>query len=288
MKKLLTLPVLFMTLVFSTFSLTVHAVDYTLEDAHQIYSQRAPQGAGLEKSRQSANMYGELFKEAVEMGLDDAYQAQMKVYQAKAMYYFAEHTQDLELKKSGHRLGWDYGIDAAKLLVVPGQTTELKDPSNKRLLAESYYWQGANMGKWGLANGILNSLRQWPELRETMNYIKVLGEQDVEYYGANRILGWAYYKLPFPLGDKSMAFDLLKAAHDKTLDSTGSISTHSTNVLYLAQVLIYNGEEAQARKILTKLVEMGSDVTTATRYNEERVPETLEEIEEAKALLEKI
>jgi tetratricopeptide (TPR) repeat protein len=121
-----------------------------------------------------------------------------------------------------------------------------------------------------------------------MGYIERLGEKDVEYFGGNRILGWAYFKLPFPLGDKSKALELLEEACDQTLDSNGNISIHSTNVVYYAQILAAKGKEAKAKDILKKFIKVGSSEESLREYNEDRIPETLEEIEEAKKILERL
>jgi hypothetical protein len=278
-------------LVTGLFSLSLTpawSLDFSIEDAHKTFRSRGTSGAALEKANTAADMYGQLYKEALELGVDDNYLAELKLFQSASSYYYAEHTTDLEKKKTGHRQGWDQALEAVKVLTVNGKPTSPKLPENTRTLARAHYWTGANMGKWGLANGILNSLRQWPELRETMGHIETLGAKDVESYGANRILGWAYFKLPFPLGDKSKSLELLSEAAKKTTDAAFGITNHSTNLLYLAQILIARGDEAQAKELLTKFVAVGKDEATLAKYNDERIPETKEEIEEAKKILEKL
>ncbi len=264
------------------------ALDFTVEDADQQFATRELDAQGLTNALKSADMYHALFEEAKKSNADLEEQAKLLVKESEAIYFYADNNPDNELKKSGHLRGWEIGEAAAKLLVgSQGPTSPLK-PEYKRTLADTYYWKGANMGKWGLANGVLNSLRRWPELRQTMEYIQTLGEMDVEYYGPNRILCRSYFKLPFPLGDRSKAYQLIQEAFEQTMDENGQISIHSTNVLYYAEILIARDETAKAKEMLETLIAKGASEETLRAYNEERMPETKADIEEAKRILARL
>lgn len=256
----------------------------TREEADSKFKARGPEGAALENSAQAAAMYADLYKEATS-GSDVLEQASLLIEQSKALYYFGDHSQNNDVKKNEHDLGMKVAEQAAQLLHKPGLPTEPKEEDYRTAIASAWYWHCANMGKWGLANGILNSLRQWPDLRKKTEYIYALGEEDVESYGAHRILARAYYSLPFPLGDNSKALELMQEANEQTLDSTGEISSHSTNVIYYADVLIAKNKKDLAKKILQKLIERSSNLE---EYNEDRIPESKEDIEIAKRTLERL
>jgi hypothetical protein len=266
----------------------VKAVDFTLDDADKMFASRELDTQGLANALKSADMYHQLFEEAKSAQADLLDQTALLVKESEAMYFYADNHPDNEVKKAGHLRGWEIAQLSSKILTGnQGPTSPLK-PEYKRTLGESYYWKGANMGKWGLANGVLNSLRRWPELRETMEHIQQLDEVDVEYYGPNRILCRSYFKLPFPLGDRSKAFQLIKEAYEQTLDANGEISIHSTNVLYYAEILIARDETEQAKEMLTKLISKGESEETLRAYNDERMPETKADIMEAKRILARL
>jgi hypothetical protein len=256
-----------------------------VEDAHKAFSEREADAAGLQKALLAANMFHALYEEAAASSKDVVDQASLLTMESKSIYFYADVSNDNEVKKEGHLRGWNMGEKAAALLYAPGTPAKPIKDAYAAPLALAYYWKGANMGKWGIANGILNSLKRWPELRTTMEYILGLGQKDVESFGANRILGRSYFKLPFPLGDKNKSLELLEEGFEQTLDSTGEISSHSTNVIYFAEVLIAKSKAAKAKDILTKLVAKGDSLDTLSEYNEERIPETKIDIEEAKKLL---
>ena len=65
------------------------------------------------------------------------------------------------------------------------------------------------------------------------NIIDELEVPEVEYYGAHRILGRAYFKIPKLLGGsmrKSLRY--LKTACELTMHPTAGISKYATNVTY--------------------------------------------------------
>ncbi len=195
---------------------------------------------------------------------------------SQAVYYVGSKAVDNAEKKKFHQLGYEVAAKAVALL--EGQLATL-NPAQKETLANSYYFYGANLGKWGEANGIASSLGRWPELQETMKKVIALKMAHVQDYGAYRILGRAFYKLPFPLGSNKKALKYLETAFDETKNGH-DISHHGLNIIYYANVLIAEDNKALAKTILTSFV--SKDPMT---FNVERIPETKDELIEAKEIL---
>lgn len=287
-KKKIFFSFIFMLGLSSIFSSLSWALDFTVKEANEKYQRRSDTPSGMKEVREAIHMYHQLYQQAVDERKSPLIQAAYLIKEAKAIYFYAEHLEENSSKIIWFKKGWDVGEAASKLLHQSGSPTTPLENNYKPYLALAYYWTAANMGKWGISNGVTNSLRQWPELKETTNYILQLGEKEVEDYGANRILGRAYYTLPFPLGDAKLSLRLLQEAHQKTLSSDGVISRHSTNVLYYAETLILQGQKELAKKLLTRLVEVAGSTPSLLSYNDDRVPETKDDAQTAKKILSRL
>lgn len=252
------------------------------EEADALYARRDSTPEGMNLAWQAANMYAELASNTSSA----ADKAQLLIRQSMAIYFVGDMSVNSDEKIKFYSLGKEVALNAASILEkVPG---EAKDPANTELLAHAYYWYGVNLGKWGEASGILSSLGQWPTLRKYMEYIINMGQEDIEYYGASRTLGRAYFKLPYPLGSTSKSLSYLEEAFNNTLDSKKEISVYGLNVVYYAETLLAVGGEEnkrKARNILEKLVEKGNNPSWFMTYNPDRIPETKKEIELAKNIL---
>jgi hypothetical protein len=197
---------------------------------------------------------------------------------SQAVYYVGSKATDNSDQKKFHQQGFEV---AAKGVALLEKVASLNDVQ-KETLANAYYFYGANLGKWGEANGIASSLGRWPELQETMKKIIALKMNHIQDYGAFRILGRAMYKLPFPLGSNKKSLKFLETAFNETKNGQ-DISHNGLNVVFYANVLIAEDDNATAKAILSSLVNKN-----AQTYNPDRVPETLVEQEEAKELLKKL
>jgi len=259
---------LVLSLVLTTLSLSAFA--QSVEQAAELYAKR---GQDASFAQQAADMY----KTLASTSSDKFEKADLLSNAAKALFYVGTHTSNNGEKKSKHNDGMGAAIEAKDLLNYnPSEEKE------KLALATALYWYGANLGKWAEANGVASSLGRWPTLKNTMFKIRNLGQEKLEHYGANRILGRAYYKLPFPLGSKKKAYSYLSEAVKETKEGN-KVSVLGLNNLYLADLLVAIGKRSSAKELLQAFVE-----ADAATLNPERVPETLEEQEEARKKLERL
>lgn len=249
--------------------LLANANAQTVEQAAELYAKR---GQDISFAKQSAEMYLTLASTATEKMEKVALLREA----SRALYFVGTHTESNLEKKKMHNDAMGVALDAKALVNDPANDAE------KLELAKALYWYGANLGKWAEANGVASSLGRWPTLKNTMLRIVNLGHKEVEHYGAYRILGRAYYKLPFPLGSKSKAFKFLSEAVKNTKEGN-EVSVVGLNNLFLADVLVSLGKRDSAKGLLEAFV--NADAQT---LNLERVPETLEEQEEAKEKLQRL
>jgi hypothetical protein len=198
---------------------------------------------------------------------------------SQAVYYVGAKASSNVEKKKFHEMGFEAAALGVALLE---KSVASLNPAQKETLANSYYFYGANLGKWGEANGIASSLGRWPELQETMKKVIALKMAHVQDYGAYRILGRAFYKLPFPLGSNKKALKYLETAFDETKNGN-DISHHGLNVIYYANVLIAEDNKALAKTILNSFV-----LKNPETFNTARIPETKDEQLEAKDILKSL
>jgi tetratricopeptide (TPR) repeat protein len=145
--------------------------------------------------------------------------------------------------------------------------------------ADAYFWHGANLARWGETTGIPKSLVHLPELVKELGKIDDLkahdGSEGIAYdsYGANRILGRVYFKIPLAFGGStSKALRYLTPAYENAKEN-------ALNVVYYAEALYSNGQKAKARQVLDEM--LAQDPAT---YNPNRVTETKEEFADARKL----
>ena len=147
--------------------------------------------------------------------------------------------------------------------------------------ADAYYWSAANLGRWGETMGVLQSLGRKDEL---IKILKTISEKDTlnneagetyASYGADRILGRVYAKLPsFAGGSRPQALALLKRSYEKG-------GGWALSAFYYADALASGSadEKGEAKRILDKL--LANDPKT---FDPDRVPETEDEFELARKL----
>ena len=150
---------------------------------------------------------------------------------------------------------------------------------------EAYYYYAVNLARWAKKNGIVESLQRKGELMDNLRMViertnrdGIAGEE-IEFYGANRVLGKMYYELPgFAGGSWAKSTENLAAAYAKA-------PNHSLNVIYYAEVLV-KGSKADEAKACTILKDMLSkDPMTLLP---ERAQETVEDFEDAKEVFKKL
>jgi hypothetical protein len=154
--------------------------------------------------------------------------------------------------------------------------------------ADAYYYYGINLGRWGLANGVIKSIGERHNLRKSMEAViaktgkeddgRLVPGKEYEGYGANRTLGHMYFKLPGMFGgDNRLAEKLLREA----VTNQSKDYPVALNTVYLAEVLVANGKKPEARKLLDELLQYEGK---PEKYNPRRIPETIDEIADGKAL----
>lgn len=273
------------SLVLTSLLISSAAFTASIEEAQDLFSSRDYNPQGIANAKSSADMYAQLASTTTDPGQ----KAELLTLQSASLYFVGDASTNNSEKIKYHLQGKDVALSAAAILEK--RHGEAKEEAFKETLARSYFWFGANMARWGEANGILSSLGQWPTVQRYMEYIIEMGQAHVEYYGANRVLGRAYYKLPFPLGSNRKSLAYLEEAFNQTLDDGGDVSLHALNVIYYADTLIAIGGSAnreKARQILTKFIEKTKDQEAIDQYNPDRIPETRREVGLAKDVLDRL
>lgn len=221
----------------------------------------------------------ELYKDMATTESNEDTKAQTFWLASQAIYYVGSKATDNSDRKNYHQLGMDV---ASKSIALLESKISTLNAAQKEVLANGYFWYGANLGKWGEANGVASSLGRWPELQETMKKIIALKMSHIQDYGAFRILGRAFYKLPFPLGSNKKALTYLEKAFEETKNGN-DVSINGLNTVFYANVLIAEGQQSKAKTILSAFI-----AKDAETFNVDRIPETKDEQAEAKELLKNL
>jgi tetratricopeptide (TPR) repeat protein len=253
---------------FLTLLTTLNLFAVSIEEAKDLYGQR---GSSIENAKKAALMFGEV----AQSESDIFKKADLLTLASQAWYYYAFAQTSKDLKKEYFQKGIDVAESGVKLVQAQASSKE-----QKLVLAKAMYQYGANLGKWGEANGVIKSLIQWPKLRKSMEAVINLGFKSVENYGPNRILGRAYFKLPKSYGGKAKSLELLKEAYENTKNGQ-DISTYGLNTLYYVDTLLAVGQKDLAISILKSFID--KDPVT---FNPSRVPETTREIQVARKKLD--
>lgn len=194
----------------------------------------------------------------------DAYQQVLAVDDANAeaywkiarVYYWKGTQEASDAAASKH---YREGIEFAKLGIEA-------DPKS----AGAHFWLSVSYGKFGEANGMMQSLHLVEPMKAEIEKALALDEK-FEWGGAYRVMCRLYMKLPgFKGGDikKSIEFGKKSVALGPGLPM---------NHLYLAEALVQDGQKEEAKKVLRHIVTMPA--------LPERVPESEADKELAKKLL---
>lgn len=227
-----------------------------LDKALSLYAQRGEAG----KIDEAVAVLKDADKDATSAGL----KYDLLVLYSRALYYKGTHTKGDKEKVQIHDLAYK---------VAESARTEGPD------YAEALYWSAANLGRWAEANGVVSSLSKKKEIMATLEQIfelKTKGGQPgetYEGYGANRILGRLYFKLPGWAGGSTE-----KALKNLEITATKA-PNFAINVWYYAETLSTK-DKGKAKDLLRDL--LTKDPKT---LNADRVPETIEDFVEAKRIL---
>jgi hypothetical protein len=236
----------------------------TLAQAEGFFAQRAD----LAKNDKAIALLEALVKQAA--SADVKYKAH--ILASRAYYWKADNVAGSEENNDAKVVVFQKGMDMAAAAKAVN-----KEP------AEAYYFFAINLGKWALAKGPLKVLARKGELMKNLDEVvarKTLAQtsgEEFDFYGANRVRGKMYYKLPKVAGGNvDKAIKNLEVAVARGGD-------HVLNHVFMAEALIEAGSKDQARKVLDAL--LSRDVST---FPAVRAPETARELGQARALRAKL
>ena len=193
----------------------------TMQQAMALYQQRAD----LAKAAQAADLLDKLIAQEPDN--------EAAVYRlASTCYWVGKHQKD-----DDDQIKWfERGINACQKFLA-------KHPESVPV----NYMLGVNWSVYGKAKGISKSLDLVDPIKEKMNFV-ISKDPGYENGGAYRVLGRIYFKLPGLFGgdnDKSIA-NLRKAVE------LGP--QRWLNHLYLAETLLDEDKDAEARKLLEQII----------------------------------
>ncbi|MGH9468980.1 MAG: tetratricopeptide repeat protein [Terriglobia bacterium] len=117
---------------------------------------------------------------------------------------------------------------------------------------EGHFWTGANEGLLAEESGLIAGLRMVGSIRSEMQTVMKLAPA-YQQYGAERILGRLYYRLPFFAGgNKQLSLHLLQ-------DCLKRYPDNSLTLLYLADVYRSVGRPGEARALLERVLKLCPD-----------------------------
>ncbi len=232
----------------------------TPEAAEQAYAARDYTQPGRASAAEAVKLFGELAQTTADKNL----KAQYLVKQAASSFFLGDSTADNNEKIAQFTAGMGSSNAALKIAGI-NDVNNVSDADiaaiTKRskdevtLVAEALYVYGINLGQWGQANGVMQSLNKWPELRTTMELIVKVGAKGLHEYGAYRTLGRGYFKIPALLGgDVAKAQKYLSTAVNGSLAAGQVYSVNGYNNLFYADLLIDQGQEDQAKKLLQDFI----------------------------------
>jgi hypothetical protein len=207
-----------LTLIVLCLSLNLNAT--TVEEAERLFSLRGEDPA-------NALAAADIYRSLAQGTREPVSQATLLLSEAEAIYFVGYKTplSPKEPRLRQFERGYTAAQSAAQIF---------RERQDRTMEARSLYWYSSNLGKWGETNGVLASLRRWPELKANSFRIREL-DASVYDYGANRILGKAYFSVPFESKTEGLAF--LQESYDKTLvtvlDGTMTLSRNPVNNSYL-------------------------------------------------------
>ncbi|MGH9327391.1 MAG: tetratricopeptide repeat protein [Terriglobia bacterium] len=132
--------------------------------------------------------------------------------------------------------------------VAAGKKAEALEPRRP----EGHFWTGANEGLVAEDSNLLAALRMVASIRNEMQTVMKLAP-GYQQYGAERILGRLYFRLPFFAGgNKQLSIRLLKSCLKR-------YPNNSLTLLYLADSYRAVGRREEARGLLERMLKLCPD-----------------------------
>ena len=246
-------------LTASTVAFADVGVEELAKMAKEAYAQREYNAEGMKKTQEAIDLYAQ----AISKSTDPKMTAALYTRQSEAIYFMGSSVNSKQEKINAHLKGIEAGKAAMAIYgvtdVLEADADALKEQLSAeelQTLADAVYQMGANLGQWGQANGITQSIGKWPELRDSMQLILNLDLPATHQWGANRIMGRGYDKIPGFLGGSSKkAQKLLSEAMNNTLANGQKYSVHGSNNLFYAEFLAGQGQKAEAKALLMAFIQ---------------------------------
>ncbi len=233
-----------------------------LERAVTAYESRTYSAAGVRKAQEAADLYSQLITLPE---LDAMSKAKYGVRRAEAIYFVGQNTTKKADKVTIHELGSNVAKAALGAFgnpkledFDPKQVAALKatlSTKEQEILADAVYHYGIHLGQWGQANGVMDSLSKWPELRDSMRFVIELGQGNIYTFGPYRAIARGYHKIPGMFGgDKAKAEKYLRSAIDQTKAPGKIYSVNGYNNIFMAELLIDVDREDEAKALLSAYI----------------------------------
>ncbi|MCB9061739.1 MAG: hypothetical protein H6622_09480 [Halobacteriovoraceae bacterium] len=254
--------------ILLTLLLSQNVFSTTVEEADKLYKKRGEKDIN---SYLAAQAYLKLAADET----NTLEKAKLYNKSSRSFYYIGRIRKKLDFLEDG--------VSAAKKayqLLISSNGVPAKEEYKKEA-AEAYYQYSANLGKWGQIKGPIRSLFRWPELERHLNWSKAI-DITVSDYGALRILGRAYIKVPGKSAIEGLNFQ--KTAYENTLvdvnlpnGQTIKVSRNLTTNLFLMENYIEAGQTAPFCELYDKFVQIyesseGND-NVLNQMNADIVPE---------------
>lgn len=196
-----------------------------IKQADALYAQRGD----LAKAQQAADLYQQVLKADPK-----SEEAAWKL--ARTLYWVGSHAAK------------DQQVDIFDRAVKAGQQAVAINPKS----LPGHYWLGVAYGVYGNAKGVMKSLSLVNPIKQEMALV-IQMDPNYEAGGAYRVLGRLYFKLPGLFGgDNALAIKNLKT-------SVAKGPQRYLSHIYLAEVLIDEGQKAEAKKYLQMVVSGPAD-----------------------------
>jgi hypothetical protein len=226
-------------------------------------------------------------------GISPKIQSALLLKSADIYLFLGDHANTNDLKRQYYSGGEKVALQGAKL-IEKSRGVAISEDLNEQL-AKLYYMASANMGRLGEIEGILTSINKWGTLKGLLETIIDMKQDHVYAYGPYRILGRAYFEIPFPIGSNQNSLNFLKKAFFKTFNPEFKISYFALLNIHYAQTLEATGSKDKAKQVLEQLIQIKDTnlvekyiAPYVEKYQDNRITETLEEIEMAKKALEEL
>ncbi len=258
------------------------------KSAQEKYESRDYSEAGIGNAESAAQIYAELAQSSTVT----TEKHRLLVKQSEALYFIndaksyilrlkwrsqGEDAEDISGAKGADKAirdaviaGHDHGMNVARdvlkhygvedLMVeddleIPGNLQSLP-ALEKGILAQAAYFEGINLAGKALATGKMEFLPKWKTLKSKMFLILALGQESFSAYGAYRVLGRGYHKIPALFGgsmEKAEAY--LRKSYDLGMVTSQRTALSGVTTFYLTDLLLALGKSTEAEDIAIALTQ---------------------------------